>query len=90
MHVDGKLGARRVAVAGVGAGEHVDADALRTAAAAVAHETGDYAGTVAWAVDGALEVPPDEQARALVEGTALGGYDPRAGSRTSRRPSSRR
>ena len=75
VHVDGKLGAQRVAVAGVGPREHVDADALRTAAAAVAHEIGDYAGTVAWAVDGALEVLPDEQARALVEGTALGGYD---------------
>ena len=75
VHVDGKLGARRVAVAGLGRREHVDADALRTAAAAVAHETGDYAETVAWAVDGALEVSPDEQARALVEGSALGGYD---------------
>jgi leucyl aminopeptidase len=75
VHVDGKLGARRVAVAGLGPREYVDADALRTAAAAVAHETGDYAETVAWAVDGALEVPADEQARALVEGTALGSYD---------------
>jgi leucyl aminopeptidase len=75
VHVDGKLGARRVAVAGLGPREHVDADALRTAAAAVARETGDYAETVAWAVDGTLELPPAEQARALIEGTALGNYD---------------
>ena len=75
VHVDGKLGARRVAVAGLGRREHVDADALRTAAAAVAHETGGYAETVAWAVDGALELPAEEQARALVEGTAIGNYD---------------
>src|SRR5690348_13414747 len=39
VHVDGKLGARRVAGAGVGARDRVDADSLRTAAAAVAAET---------------------------------------------------
>jgi leucyl aminopeptidase len=74
VHVDGKLGARRVAVAGLGPQEHLDADALRTAAAAVAHETDAYAGTVAWAIDGALALPPEEQARAIVEGTAIGSY----------------
>jgi leucyl aminopeptidase len=75
VHVDGKLGAPRVAVVGLGPRDQVDADALRTAAAAVARETGAYAETVAWVVDGALEVPAEEQARALVEGTALGSYD---------------
>ena len=75
VHVDGKLGAPRVAVAGLGPREHVDADALRTAAAAVARETGGYGGTIAWALDGALALPADEQARALVEGTAIGSYD---------------
>src|SRR5690349_6498718 len=75
VHVDGRLGARRVAVAGIGPREQVDADALRTAAAAVAHEAGGYAKTVAWAVDGALDVPVEEQARALVEGTAIGSYE---------------
>src|SRR4051812_38305853 len=39
VHVDGKLGAGRVAVAGLGPKEQFDADALRTAAAAVARET---------------------------------------------------
>jgi leucyl aminopeptidase len=73
VHVDGKLGARRVAVAGLG--DQVDADALRTAAAAVARETGAYAETVAWAVDGGLELPAEEQARALVEGSAIGSYE---------------
>jgi leucyl aminopeptidase len=75
VHVDGKLGAPRVAVVGLGPREQVDADALRTAAAAVARETGAYAETVAWALDRAVEVPAEEQARALVEGTALGSYD---------------
>jgi leucyl aminopeptidase len=73
VHVDGKLGARRVAVAGLG--DQVDADALRTAAAAVARETGAYAETVAWAVDGGLELPAEEQARAIVEGSAIGSYE---------------
>jgi leucyl aminopeptidase len=73
VHVDGKLGARRVAVAGLG--DQVDADALRTAAAAVARETGGYAETVAWAVDDSLALPAEEQVRAIVEGTAIGKYD---------------
>jgi leucyl aminopeptidase len=75
VHVDGKLGAPRVAVAGLGPREDIDADALRTAAAAVARETGGYAETVAWAIDDALELPAEEQARALVEGTAIGSYE---------------
>jgi leucyl aminopeptidase len=75
VHVDGRLGARRVAVAGLGPRDQLDADALRTAAAAVARETGGYAETLAWALDGALDLPAEEQARALVEGTALGSYD---------------
>ena len=74
VHVDGKLGAQRVAVAGLGPREHIDADALRTAAAAVAHETSGYAETVAWAVDAELGLPAEEQVRALVEGTAIGSY----------------
>ena len=75
VHVDGKLGASRVAVAGIGPREQLDADALRTAASAVVRETGGYAKSVAWAVDDALGIPAEEQARALVEGTVLGNYD---------------
>jgi leucyl aminopeptidase len=73
VHVDGKLGSSRVAVAGLG--DRLDADALRTAAAAVARETSGFAETLAWAVDDSLPVPAEEQVRAIVEGTALGAYE---------------
>jgi leucyl aminopeptidase len=76
VHVDDKLGARRVAVVGVGASERLDTDSLRTAAAAVTHAAGEFAGRIAWAIDDSLPLPPDEQARALVDGTVLGGYEP--------------
>jgi leucyl aminopeptidase len=76
VHVDGKLGAPRIAAAGVGPRDRVDADALRTAAAAVAQKTGEYAERIAWAIDDSLPVPPPEQARALVDGTVLGRYEP--------------
>src|ERR687883_285656 len=61
LHLNGELNARRVAAAGVGARDEVDADALRTAAAAVAPE---------------LSLAAAEQARAVVEGVVLGSYDP--------------
>jgi leucyl aminopeptidase len=76
VHVDGKVGARRVAGAGVGPRERVDADTLRTAAATVVHVAGEFAERIAWAIDDSLPVPPAEQARALVDGTLLGAYDP--------------
>jgi len=75
VHVDGKLGSRRVAAAGVGTGDRIDADALRTAAAAVVDEAGAYSERIAWAVDSSLPVPPAEQARAIVDGTLLGAYE---------------
>ena len=73
VHVDGKLGARRVAGAGVGARDSVTADSLRTAAAAVAAETKAYAERIAWVIDDSLPVSAAEQVRALVDGTLLGG-----------------
>src|SRR5689334_16068795 len=73
VHVDGKLGTGRVAVAGLG--DRLDADALRTAAAAVAHETSAFAETLAWVLDDSLPVPAEEQVRAIVEGTAIGAYE---------------
>src|SRR5919204_2360748 len=76
VHVDGRLPSSRIAVAGIGNADRIDADALRTVAAAVAAEAGDFAESVAWASDETLPLPADEQARALVEGTLLGGYDP--------------
>jgi leucyl aminopeptidase len=73
LHLDGELNARRVAAAGVGHRDALDADALRTAAATVAEKA---RGTLAWVIDDSLGLPPQEQARAIVEGTILGAYDP--------------
>ena len=76
VHVDGKLGARRVAGAGVGARDSVTADSLSTAAAAVANETKAYAERIAWVIDDSLPLSPAEQTRAIVDGTLLGAYEP--------------
>jgi leucyl aminopeptidase len=70
LHVNGK----RVAVAGLG--DEVDDDAFRTAAAAVARLTQHIGGTLGWRLDGDSRVPVEEQARAVVDGVMLGGYDP--------------
>src|SRR5436305_5992807 len=86
LHVDGALGSSRVALAGVGPRDAIDADALRTAAAAVVRGA-DFAGAVAWLLDPALELPLAEQARAIVDGTVLGSYDP--GRRWKREPKRR-
>jgi leucyl aminopeptidase len=67
---------RRLAVGGLGERERIDGDAVRTAAAAVAELTRNLGGTLAWIVDDELPLAADEQARALVEGTVLGAYDP--------------
>ena len=76
VHVEGRLPSRRVAVAGIGKAERLDADALRTAASAVASEVGEFAESVGWAIDESLSLTSEEQARAIVEGTLLGGYQP--------------
>src|SRR4249919_462816 len=67
---------RRAAAAGLGERAHLDTDAFRTAAAAVARESRGFAETVAWMLDPSLPVPLEEQARAVVEGTMLGDYEP--------------
>jgi leucyl aminopeptidase len=54
----------------VGAVEPLDGDALRSAAAAAARALRAEGGTIAWRAD------DDRQARAIVEGTAYGAYDP--------------
>ena len=84
VHVDDKLAAARVAVAGVG--DAVDADSLRTAAAAVARQTSGFAESLAWALDDSLPLPADEQARAIVEGTELGAYATARWKRDEPRP----
>jgi leucyl aminopeptidase len=76
VQVRGKLSAKRIAVAGLGNRDRIDADAVRTAGAAVAQEAGQFTTTLAWALDSSLPLPVEEQARALVEGTLLGAYDP--------------
>ncbi len=72
LHLDGG----RVAAAGIGPAGELDADALRTAASAVARKATDVGGTLAWLLDDSLPLPLDEQARAIVEGTLLGAYEP--------------
>src|SRR5919206_1390160 len=76
VHVDGDVGAPRVAAAGAGPSGSMDADALRTAAAAVARAASRFGGTVGWVLDPSLGLPPAEQARAVVEGVLLGAYEP--------------
>src|SRR5512132_134608 len=76
LHTSGRLAAHRVAAAGIGSPDGFDADALRTAAAAVARRTSDSGGrSVAWVVGDGLSLDPGEQARAIVDGTALGPYE---------------
>jgi leucyl aminopeptidase len=69
-------GSKRVAVAGLGKTDELNADALRTAAAAVAREATAFGGTIAWLLDGSLPLDPSDQARAAVDGVILGSYDP--------------
>jgi len=76
LHTDGDVSARRVVLAGVGKRDDLDADALRTAAAAVVRRIADVGGTLAWLLDDSLPLSLPEQARAIVEGTVLGSYNP--------------
>ena len=76
VHLNGELRAGRLAAAGVGAAAEADDDALRTAAASVAQAVDEFAATVAWVLDDALPLSPADQARAIVDGTMLGAYDP--------------
>src|SRR3989440_5468972 len=85
LHLDGELKATRLALAGIGAREAVDADALRTAAGTLAREARGYARSIAWLLDDSLSLSPAEQARAIVDGTLLGSYDP-GGWKTSPEP----
>jgi leucyl aminopeptidase len=75
LRSDGRVAARRIGAAGLGNGA-VDPDRLRTAAAAAAVRTREVGGrTVAWILDPNAAVPPAEQARAIVDGTAIGPYE---------------
>src|SRR5437773_3715211 len=76
LHLNGELKAERLAIAGIGAREALDADAVRTAAGTVARGARDFARSIAWLLDESLPLSPAEQARAIVDGTLLGSYDP--------------
>src|SRR4051794_4706129 len=76
LHTNGDLEAPRVVAVGLGKRGEVDADALRTAAAAAAQALGRVGGTLCWLLDESLPLPVAAQASALVEGTILGGYTP--------------
>src|SRR5436190_14904664 len=76
LHTDGEVAFGRVVAVGLGKREEVDADALRTAAAAVVARLDAVGGSVTWPLDESLPLPADEQARAIVEGAVLGSYDP--------------
>ena len=76
LHDPPGVAAARVAAVGAGPRADLDADSVRTAAANAARKLGGVgSGTVAWLLDGAI-LPPDVQARAVVDGTTLGSYDP--------------
>ena len=66
--------ARRIVLVGLGPADELDADAVRTAAGAVAEAAERTGGTLAWLLDDTL--PRSEQARAVVDGLLLGSYDP--------------
>jgi leucyl aminopeptidase len=74
LYPNGNTPARRVVLVGLGPEEELDADTVRTAAAAVAEAAERVGGTLAWVLDDSL--PPSEQGRAVVDGLLLGSYDP--------------
>ncbi|HET7045209.1 MAG TPA: leucyl aminopeptidase [Gaiellaceae bacterium] len=76
LDLDGELAAHAIAAAGVGVPERLDAEALRTAAGAVARRAAPRHASIAWLLDPSLPLPLALQARAVVEGVALGAYDP--------------
>ena len=76
LHSSGDLDAPRLVAVGLGKRDDVDADALRTAGAAAAQALSRVGGTLGWLLDESLPVSLPEQARALVEGTIIGGYTP--------------
>lgn len=77
LHTDEGIAARRLGAVGIGNGAGLDADQLRTAAGAAATRASEAGwSTVAWLVDPDSSLSPAEQARAIVEGTAIGPYEP--------------
>ena len=75
LHTD-DAGTPRVVLAGLGKRADLDLDAFRTAAAVTAQALDRVGGSVGWLLDEGLSVSPPDQARALVEGTVIGGFTP--------------
>ncbi len=74
LHVDGGIAAARVVAAGLGDAKNVTGDDLRTAAANVAGRLGAVGSqTLAWLLD--PDLPVRDQARAVVDGAALGPFE---------------
>src|SRR6188474_2473820 len=76
LHRAEDTGPRRIAVAGLGPADRATAEDARIAAAGAVAKLGEKAGrTVAWLLDPAgTAISPDELARALVDGLALGPH----------------
>jgi leucyl aminopeptidase len=70
LHQDAR---RHLVAAGAGRLAELDADSIRSAAAAVARLR--LGSTLAWRLDPSLPLGLAEQARAVVDGVVLGGYD---------------
>src|SRR3981081_1201207 len=68
--------AGRIILAGLGQRADVDLDAFRTAGAVAAQALAKVGGTLGWQLDESLPIPLGDQARALGEGTIIGGYTP--------------
>ncbi len=83
LHLPPDAGVERVAVGGLGS--EVDADAVRTAAGAVTRLVQPGGGRLAWVLDDSLPLSLAEQARAVVDGVVLGGYDPGVRKTSGRR-----
>jgi leucyl aminopeptidase len=76
VHLDGGSPAARMVAAGLGKRDEVDLDAFRTAGAMAARSLSRIGGSVCWLLDESLPISAPAQARALIEGTILGGYTP--------------
>jgi leucyl aminopeptidase len=70
LHRDGR---GHLVAAGAGRRDELDSDSIRDAAAAVARLR--LGPTLAWWLDDSLPLDLAEQARAIVDGVVLGGYD---------------
>jgi leucyl aminopeptidase len=74
LHTESQVAPRRVGAVGVGS--RLTGDDLRTAAGALATRAVDVGATsVAWVVTADGGLAPEEQARAIVDGTVLGPYE---------------